>query len=186
MLVFCKIKNQILKPLFAAFILMVSFAAKAQHCPFDGYSTVVIRVLHQPEGEPEPVFHLVEDAGVYKDSCSFDTGKIDLVFRTEAQVLAGCQKKDGGIMNRYFPNWLKSRGNFIKGNQVVFLTMAGVDCVISNGNDYRYVKRIFNIEYSFRGKQYTKAVGTGDIYKMCWSAGSWKRILPVTIDLGML
>ena len=162
----------------------LSLFTRGQHCPFDGYSTLVIQVQNLPAGEALPKFRLVEVAGSYTDSCSFEAGKIDVPFRSEAQVLADCRSKNSGMMSRHLPGWLKSRGDFIKGNMAVFLTMAGVDCMVKTGDDYRYIKRVFNIEYEYHGKKYSMSASANSIFKMCSGAGSWKRILPVVIDLG--
>jgi hypothetical protein len=164
-------------------VLFLSLSTNAQHCPFDGLSAVVIKVTGLAKNEKCPVFHLTEITAPHTDSCAFIPGQIDIVFKTAGQLKMQMAEDSMGIFNRYMKPWLEEGQDFVSGNQVVFLTQPGKDCMIETNGDYRYLPRRFEVNYEYKGLQQKVAVTEEKVYSLCKAYGSWKRILPLAVHL---
>jgi hypothetical protein len=164
-------------------LLFLAFNATAQHCPFDGFSTVVIKVTGLPKNEKLPIFHLTEITAPHTDSCAFIPGRIDYVFKTADQLKKQMREDTMGIFNRYMKPGLEKGQDFVSGRQVVFLTQPGKDCMIETNGDYRYLPRKFEVTYYYKGQQQRIIVAEQKVYPLCKAHGSWKRIQPVIVHL---
>lgn len=156
---------------------------KAQHCPFDGYYTIAIRIGKAGKGKPEPAFYLLEKEVVRKDSCSF-TNRVDSTrFLSEEEVRAEMAEDPRSTRSRYLPEHLKKDHNFLKGNRVVFLGMSAKDCMVERGNEYDYLPRKLVVRYTYNGRETEIVVQPESIYSLCGAGGSWKRIKPLEVQL---
>jgi hypothetical protein len=163
--------------------IFFSLASKAQHCPFDGLYTIAIQIKPAVKKSKQPVFYLAEKEGNRKDTCSFTNSVDSMRFNNEKQVHAALKADPRSTRSRYLPQRLKSDFNFLKGNQVVFLSMSAKDCMVARGNEYEYVPRNFVIRYSYGGKEWEVAVPVESIFSMCGAKGSWRRIEAMVIEL---
>lgn len=171
-------KKIIIAGLFACITLIVN----AQHCPFDGSTVIVIKVVDK-KGKPvtklNKPFRLVEIDNPIADSCSFSKGLLEKNFA----------KSDSAIMNRYSGSWkswsqkYKDCPLFKPGCYAIVLSMDQSDCMIKQGNDYRYRERKFEIQYE--GKRLKAKLRTPipaeRYYSLCTDGGSWCRIKPMEI-----
>jgi hypothetical protein len=155
----------------------------AQHCPFDGYYTIAIRISKAGKGKPDPAFYLLEKEVVRKDSCRF-TNRVDSTrFLTEKEVRAEMAEDPRSTRSRYLPEHLKKDHNFLKGNRVVFLGMSAKDCMVEKGNEYDYLPRKFVVRYTYNGRETEIVLPPESIYSLCGARGSWKRIKPLEVQL---
>jgi hypothetical protein len=155
----------------------------AQHCPFDGYSAIVIRTGDQKTAASSPYFFLVEKEEKRRDTCRF-TSRVDSTrFKTEKEIRAEMAGDPHSTRSRYLPEQLKKDHNFLKGNQTVFLTMSQKDCMVARGNEYDYFPRKFVIHYTDKGREIEIPVPAENIYSLCGTGGSWNRIKPIIIRL---
>jgi hypothetical protein len=164
-------------------LLFLVLNATAQHCPFDGFSTVVIKVTGLSNKEKCPIFHLAEITAPHTDSCAFIPGRIDYVFKTADQLKKQMREDSMGVFNRYMKPRLEKGQDFVSGHQVVFLTQPGKDCMIETNGDYRYLPRRFTVTYRYKGLQQKIIVAEQKVYSLCKAHGSWKRILPLVVHL---
>lgn len=163
-------------------ILCTVVATQAQHCPFDGSTVVVIKVVNK-KGKPvtrlTKPFQLVEVDNPEADSCSFSQGLLNKNF-AEART---------AVMDRYPGSWkswaekYKDCPMFKPGCYAIVLSMDQDDCMIKQGNDYRYRERKFEIRYD--GKllkaKLRKPLPEQSRYSLCTDGGSWCRIKPMEI-----
>lgn len=167
----------------AVFGLMATTHLTAQHCPFDGYYAAVIHINDKQPPAKVPGFYLLEKEDERKDSCRF-TARVDSIrFLTEAEIKALLAADPQSTRSRYLPEWLEKYHNFLQGNRVVLLTLSQRDCMVAEGNNYHYLHRQFVIRYSVNGRQTELKVPPESVYYLCGTAGSWKRIKPLEIDL---
>lgn len=156
---------------------------QAQHCPFDGYYTIAIRISKAGKGASATAFYLLEKEVDRKDSCSF-TKRVDSTrFLSEDEVRAEMDEDPRSTRSRYLPERLKKDHNFLKGNRVVFLGMSAKDCMVERGNEYDYLPRQLVVRYTFNGRDMEVAIPQESIYSLCGAQGSWKRIKPLEIVL---
>lgn len=170
------------KIIFAGFFACIALFATAQHCPFDGSTVIVIKVVDK-KGKPvtklKKPFQLVEIDNPVADSCSFSKGLLGLNF-TEAKK---------AVMDRHNGSWkswaetYKDCPMFKPGCYAVVLSMDQSDCMIRQGNDYRYRERKFEIQCD--GKRLKAKLRTPippqRFYSLCTDGGSWCRIKPMEI-----
>lgn len=155
----------------------------AQHCPFDGYYTLAIRLNKAGKRGPIPDFYLLEKEVARKDSCSF-TDRVDSIrFLSEREIKAEMAEDPRSTRSRYLPERLKKDHNFLKGNRVIFLGMSAKDCMVEKGNEYDYLPRQFVVRYTNNGRETEIVVPQESIYSLCGAGGSWKRIKPMEIQL---
>lgn len=158
------------------------FLAQAQHCPFDGATAIVIKVVNK-KGKPvtslKSPIQLVEVDNPEADSCSFSGGLLKKDFLPAKT----------GIMERYPGSWkswsqrFKDCSLFSTGCYALVLSMDQSDCMIKEGNDYRYLDRKYVIRYtSSNGKDIIEIPVMNDKrYSLCTGQGSWCRIEPIKI-----
>lgn len=170
------------KIILLSFLFCIGLISSAQHCPFDGSTVIVIKVVDK-KGRPvtklKQPFQLVEVDNPEADSCSFSAGLFQKDFLPSKK----------GIMNRYPGSWetwsqrFKDCSLFGSGCYALVLSMAEDKCMISQGNDYRYRLRNYMIRYTTRKNKTVQEIPVteGNRYSLCTGAGSWCRIKPVTI-----
>jgi hypothetical protein len=176
-----------IKKLITTILAIVPFVfladLKAQHCPFDGYYTLAIRISKAGKSGPIPDFYLLEKELARKDSCSF-TDRVDSIrFLSERELKAEMAEDPRSTRSRYLPERLKKDHNFLKGNRVIFLGMSAKDCMVEKGNEYDYLPRQFVVRYTNNGREKEIFVPQESIYSLCGAGGSWKRIKPMEIQL---
>jgi hypothetical protein len=169
------------------FLLMLgiffSLASNAQHCPFDGSYTIAIHIKSQGILESLPTFYLVEQEESLQDSCRFNSRIDSIRFLTEDEVRRRLEADPQSTRSRYLPEWLSRDFNFLKGNQVVLLSMSQKDCMVPMGNNYQFIPRVFVVRFTVNGLAKELPVPQESVYSLCGSAGSWKRIRPIEIKL---
>ena len=169
------------------FILVMAFmfpaAAKAQHCPFDGATMIVIHLTDKKGNSlasGEPVVSLQEIENPLADSCMYAKGLLSIPF----------EKAEKALIKKYNNSWEswaveRSKGcRFLEpGYYVVVLSTAQVDCMKKEQNDYIYSKRHFVLSWRNKGELGSVPLPPGKLYGLCTNGGSWKRIEAIDIQL---
>jgi len=169
--------NKTLSFLLIAFL----FACKvnAQHCPFDGSSMIVIKLMDKKgkviSSLKEPVI-LAEINNPKADSCSYAKGLLSIPF----------ENLNKALINKYdWASWAKKYSancSFMKpGHFAVVLGQAQETCMLENGNDYQ--KRTFEIRVKRGDKTTIVNLPEEKVYHLCTDAGPWTRIKPIEIVL---
>ncbi len=171
---------------YSLFIILLFFFqyAGAQHCPFDGSYSVVIKVVNK-KGRPIDklpiVITLQEQQNPKADSCYYSEGLFSDTFHASYTAM----------MNEESRAW-KSRAEqfahcalFGKGCFMVLMNMAERDCMVPHGNDYEYISRRFAVVYTHTRtkKKVVLPIKPEQVYKMCTASGSWCRINPIKITV---
>jgi hypothetical protein len=154
--------------------LFLVLKIQAQHCPFDGSSIVIIKVLNKKNTTD---FILKEVDNPRADSCTYAEGLVEIPFKSMDSLYA----ENHWVKHyekRYKMQRIKSKGNLY-----VKLGMASSDCMLKYGNNFRYVKRQFVLTYREKktGKTQQIKIPESKIFKMCTTAGSWSRFEPIEI-----
>ena len=156
----------------------------SQHCPFDGSTAVLVRLLNS-QGNPidssTVSIRLLETPNPMADSCTYAEGQLNLVFGSIEESL----------VNRYSGAWvswaeerLASCSFKDKSHRVVVLNMAQTRCMVKDGTNFRYLDRAFEIQVIRDGKVLAKKPLTvKEMYPLCTARGSWERILPIPIRI---
>ncbi len=161
---------------------LISLAVQAQHCPYDGFYTIAIRVGKAFKKGPLPSFYLIEKPSGRKDSCRFNPEMDTMRFLSETEFRNELAADPNSTLSRYLPDQLKKDYNFLKGNQVVLLTMSQKDCMVPRGNEYDLLPRNFVVVYTFKGRETEVPVTAESIFSLCGTRGPWKRIKPIEIN----
>jgi len=154
----------------------------AQHCPFDGSNLIVIKLMDKSGNViavPKDSVFLVEVDNPIADSCKFNEGLLRLQFGKMEEKLI--KRHEGAWVS-----WAKERSkdcSFMQpGHLAVVLGQAGYSCMIPVNNDYRYIKRKFEIRVKKNNEEKILASLTdNDINKLCTAAGPWTRIKPIEL-----
>ncbi len=175
----------------SVFLLLIAIGwqtpIRAQHCPFDGSSAVII---HLPAtqgaiaGDSSLSYFLAETDTLHSDSCTYAVGPLKILFRSI----------DTALVKKYSNSWKYRAEQFIKVtgfNSPDFLTVvlnqAETSCMIQREKDgeFNYTKRKFEIRV-FKGGQMIRQITVPQekIYSLCTSSGSWTRIQPIEISTG--
>ncbi|MFN8288813.1 MAG: hypothetical protein U0U70_01025 [Chitinophagaceae bacterium] len=169
-------------PLFC--LLLILATANAQHCPFDGSSAVLIRLLDTkglPVTDTLYACFLAETDTAISDSCTYAEGPIHLPFRDIGEELI--KKYNGGWETRA-ATYVKETTFNQKGYRVIVLNQAETYCMLKRGNDFDFHFRTYEIQVMKAGQKIkTIPVEKESIYNLCSSAGKWSRIIPVEIVL---
>ncbi|HMX76890.1 MAG TPA: hypothetical protein PK492_00935 [Chitinophagaceae bacterium] len=156
----------------------------AQHCPFDGSHLIVIKLVDKNGNviaTPKDTIYLVEVGNPIADSCKFNEGLLRLKFGS----------MNDKLINRHDGAWVSWAEERVKdcsfmqpGHLAVVLGQAGYNCMIPVNNDYRYVKRKFEIRLKRNQEEkILTTVADEDIYSLCTGSGSWTRIKPLELKI---
>ena len=167
--------------LFIFIILLSTCKAIAQHCPFDGSSMIVIKLIDK-KGKPisslKDTIILAEIHNPKADSCSYAKGLLSIPF----------EDLNNALINKYDNAWVSwakkysANCSFMKaGHFAVVLNQAQESCMIENG--YSYQKRIFEIRIKIGDKTTVVNVPEEEIYHLCTNNGPWTRIKPIEVVL---
>lgn len=131
--------------------LFLSHVAKAQHCPFDGSSAVIIRLpdsLHQVPADTSLSFFLVETDTLLADSCTYAKGALKIRFRSIEEA----------VVKKYPDTWEYRAGLYVKeapfnqtGLLAVVLNQAERSCMLNRNNQFTYLKRKFELQVFNKG-----------------------------------
>jgi hypothetical protein len=157
-------------------ILSLCFSTKTngQHCPFDGASIVLIKVMNDTDNTN---FMLKELDNPKADSCTYAKGLLEMKFQPIDSFYADNHWIET-YEKRYNMQPIKSKGDWY-----VKLNQATADCMIKKGNDYTYLKRHFIITFNSKktGEKEQIVVPETKIFKMCTTSGSWDRFEAIEI-----
>lgn len=177
-----------MKYLFLTGMLLLSFCMHtiAQHCPFDGSYMVLIKLTNnkeKPIAKLKDSIFLKEINNPNPEKCSFADEILNIPFGTI----------QNSLFNKYEGSWqswskrLSKECAFIKkGYYAVVLNQSQHNCMIAqkNSNDYEYEQRVFEILLKKGGKEKSLATVTNkEMYSLCTSSGSWKRINAIELVL---
>jgi hypothetical protein len=158
--------------------LLAPSVSKAQHCPFDGGSMIVVK-LTDHKGNPvigANELILVEVSNPSPDSCSFSGKLLSLEFLPVKQAFEKHYKMYGGQLEKNCTECTYLG----QGNYAVVLTMDERTCMIKKEGDYSYRPRKFEIRYSGKAGRKNIPVPPDRIYSLC-TEGKWSRIMPLAI-----
>lgn len=170
-------------PVFLTAILLGP-SLRAQHCPFDGSSAVIIRlpdIQGSLDKDSSLAIFLVETDTLLADSCTYAEGALKIKFRSINDAL----------VKKYPNTWEYRAGKYVleapfnqSGLLTVVLNQAQASCMLKRNNEFNYVKRKFELHVVKDGRIIQQLpVPPEKIFSLCTSAGPWTRIQPVEIVL---
>lgn len=174
-----------------AFLLSCT-VIKAQHCPFDGYHLIAVKVVdkqgHMVTNFNTP-FYLLEVENPMADSCTSAAGLIRKQLIPKDTFIASSNVQfDRNGYNRQLYNRLTKAGVFANANMMVNLNQAENTCTLIGKSEtvytnYIYRKRKFVIVYSINNKEIRQDVPGDLIYSLCTAAKEIEKFKPVIIKL---
>lgn len=164
----------------------------AQHCPFDGYHLIAIKVVDKQGNmitTSNTLFYLMEVDNAMADSCEHSKGLIIKKFLNSADFMADYNERfNRNGYNKGLDNRLKNAGIFANANMMVNLNQAENTCtLIGKGEtvytNYIYRQRKFEVVYTIDGKEMRKALPPDFIYALCTNNKNLKNFKTITIKL---
>lgn len=151
----------------------------AQHCPFDGFSIVVVQLKSAKTGKPrttEGYTMELRNKGA-NDSCQ----QINKPFDAVQAVLIDSA-------DAVFKSYAAKFANapiFKPGHFAVLLYNSQLNCTAEGSNTDKAKKQSFEVFYVFRKfrRKRSVTVAAKNIYPLCTVHGSWSRIKPIVIAL---
>ena len=172
--------------------LLYCMVIKAQHCPFDGYHLIAIRVVNE-QGNMithfNTPFYLVEVDNPMADSCTSAAGLIKKQLIIKDTFIAANNERFGrNGYNTQLNNRLTKAGVFANANMMVSLNQAENTCTLIGKSEtvytnYIYRQRKFVIVYTVDGKEVRQALPTEFIYALCTANKELKNFKTITIQL---
>ena len=175
-----------------AFVLLLSISMPAQHCPFDGYHLIAIKVTDKQDkmiANSSTSFYLLEVDNAMADSCEHAKGLIRKKFLNSADFIAECNEKfSRNGYNTALNERLKKAGVFVKANMMVNLNQAENTCTLIGKSEtvytnYIHRQRKFEVIYTIEGKEMRKALPPDFIYALCTNNKDLKNFKTITIKL---
>ena len=177
---------------FLLFISLFSLSTYAQHCPFDGYHLIAIKVVDSTGkmlDKCDIPFYLIEVENPMADSCTSAAGLVKKQFIIKDNFIENNNKKfsrngyDSQLQNR-----LKNAGVFSNANMMVNLNQAENTCILIGKSEsvytnYIYRQRKFIIEYTLKGKIMQQPLPDDLIYPLCYARHEIDNFKAVTIKL---
>lgn len=166
--------------LLLTFILTLSAAAFAQHCPFDGYYMIV---AHLTDAKRNPIenaeISLREIDNPQAESCAFANGLLNKPF-APAKFMMDSSFDIGNIKNNAAERFCADCSFLGAGYYAVILESAETKCMIYDreNNLSRYQR-----QYEIRYADQTLPVKETQIYRLCWAEGKWSRIKPINLQV---
>jgi hypothetical protein len=155
--------------------ILLTLSLKAQHCPFDGSNLILIKVKNKADTTR---FTLKEIDNPKADSCRYAEGLLSMEFKNVDSFYT---------TNHWIKDWetqIEATPVSELGHFYVRLNQATHDCMIPVGNNYRYIKRQFVIEYFNTKNQKLEQMEVPEksIYNLCKSAKNWGKFKAIEID----
>lgn len=173
-------------------LLLFSVGLLAQHCPFDGYHLVAIKIVDK-QGKMithfDTSFYLVEVDNPMSDSCTSAAGLIRKQLIPKDTFISICNDKfDRNNYNRQLYNRLTKAGVFANANMIVNLNQAENTCTLIGKSEtvytnYIYRQRKFVIVYTINNEEKRQDVPDDLIYSLCTAAKEIDHFKPVIIKL---
>lgn len=177
---------------FGIFLLAISKTLLAQHCPFDGYHLIAVKVVDQ-QGKMttgfKTAFYLVEVDNSMADSCSSAAGLIrKQLIPKDTFITASNARFERNGYNRKLYERLTKAGVFTNANMMVNLNQAENTCTLIGKSEtvytnYIYRQRKFAIVYSINNRELRQDVPDDLIYSLCTAAKEIENFKPVIIKL---
>ena len=164
----------------------------AQHCPFDGYHLIVIKVVDKQgkmiTGFNTP-FYLLEVDNAMADSCTSAAGLIKRQFLQSDTFAAEINRRfNRNSYSKQLCNRLIKAGVFTNANLMISLNEAENTCTLIGKSEtvytnYIYRQRKFVIAYTINKKEITQPVPNELIFALCTNAKEIEKFKPVIIKL---
>jgi hypothetical protein len=160
-------------------LILVGSHPPAQHCPFDGFSIVVVQLKTAKTGKPRTMegYTMELRNKATADSCqqinkSFDAVQAVLIDSADA------------VFKSYAAKFANAR-IFKPGHFAVLLRDDELRCTQDNNGLNKAQKQSFEVFYVFRKfrRRRSVTVAVKNIYPLCTVHGSWNRIQPIVIAL---
>ena len=172
--------------------LLYCMVIKAQHCPFDGYHLIAIKVVDKQGNmitHCNTPFYLIEVDNPMADSCTSAAGLIKKQLIIKDTFIATNNERFGrNGYNTQLNNRLTKAGVFANANMMVSLNQAENTCTLIGKSEtvytnYIYRQRKFVIVYSINNKEIRQDVPDDLIYSLCTAAKEIEKFKPVIIKL---
>ena len=177
---------------FVLFISLFGMCTYAQHCPFDGYHLIAIKVVDSTGKMLDKCnisFYLIEVENPMADSCTCAAGLIKKQFINRNILIENYNKdfKHNGY-GVQLQNRLKNAGVFSNANMMVNLNQSENTCTLIGKSEsvytnYIYRQRKFVIEYTIKGKKNQQTLPDDLIFALCTAQHELENFKAVTIIL---
>ncbi len=134
------------------FAVMLSINLHAQHCPYDGTTLVVVKLVDQkgkPVNPPKDTLYLVEIENPQAALCSYAEGLLKIPLLASDTYFEKHGQTSGANYGNELKKRLKDLGVINNANLLVSLNQAEKDCMMKKEGDYEYRKRKFVIILPF-------------------------------------
>jgi hypothetical protein len=173
-------------------LLLYSTGTSAQHCPFDGYHLLAIKVVNKQGNmitNYNTPFYLLEVDNPMADSCTSAVGLIRKQLIPKDTFIASCNAQfDRNGYNRQLYSRLTKAGVFANANMMVNLNQAENTCTLIGKSEtvytnYIYRQRKFVIVYTINNEEVREKVPDDLIYSLCTAAKEIEKFKPVIIKI---
>jgi hypothetical protein len=160
-------------------LMLAGSHSTAQHCPFDGFSIVVVQLKSAKTGKPrttEGYTMELRNKGA-NDSCQQISKPFDAV---QAVLIDSAD----AVFKQYAAKFANAP-IFKPGHFAVLLRDDELRCTQGNSSLHKAQQQSFEVFYVFRKfrRKRSVTVAVKNIYPLCTVHGSWNRIQPIVIAL---
>lgn len=162
-------------------LIMLSSAALAQHCPYDGGVMVVVELVDR---KGEPMFGasmdltLAEVDNPNADKCKYAPGLLSLRLRSPVEAfLERYSLQSSDSFAHYCSDCSFTRDGFY----AAVLGQAERTCMPDDDQGIR--ARSYEVRYSRDGIERKLAIRRENFFSLCSDGGKWSRIKPVRFQI---
>ncbi|MEI9943515.1 MAG: hypothetical protein WDN26_04780 [Chitinophagaceae bacterium] len=159
----------------------------AQHCPFDGTYTVVIKAKDK-NGNILPAssykYFSLEELDTDSTDCVYSSGKVYSNFYNDVDFI-NTEVNQRMHHADYFARYIKQgQSDFTKENFCALLSNPEVECYVQKPgtSDYDYIKRHYIVVYKKDNTTFRFEVPDKSIHSVCIN-NKWSTIKPMMIQL---
>ncbi len=177
---------------FLLFISLFSSSTYAQHCPFDGYHLIAIKIVDSAGKMLDKCnipFYLIEVENPMADSCTSAAALVKKKFVNKNGFIENYNKdfKHNGY-GAQLDSRLKNAGVFSNANMMVNLNQSENTCTLIGKSEsvytnYIYRQRKFVIEYKYKSKKIQQALPAEYIFPLCTARHELDSFKAVIIKL---
>lgn len=175
-----------MKYVFFLLALLLSARLSAQHCPFDGYNVLAIKLVDS-SGKIAPIpkdsIYLIEINHNNASLCNYSPGFIRRPFLRQDDFLTSFEKKLGPVVYENLKKRIQNKAASTNASLFVNITYSE-KTVIANKQVNRNEKLSgFAVVWCYKNKYTCVPVPAKSICSLCTSQGDLKDFTPVIINI---
>jgi hypothetical protein len=149
--------------------LLLTLAATAQHCPYDGGSLIAVKLVNAKGAMLNPsayTAYLEEVDNPVADSCTYAEGMLKLKLLDKKAFYVSCEDHYHNY-SEALKKRLQQKGVTGNANLFVIINQAETECMLKNNNDFDYRTRKFVVRVEHNGEWVTVPVPGSGVRSLC-------------------